>query len=88
MTMSFTTRRRSTAEVFDKFPELLVAAIIRKQQIHLPRGSTGLEAGDQLLIAASDQADVETFMRAMAGSARWSSFSPCFGSLQILLIAR
>src|SRR6516162_8163628 len=29
---------RKIVEVFEKFPELLVVAIIRKQQIQLPRG--------------------------------------------------
>jgi CIC family chloride channel protein len=52
---------RRIAEVFEKFPELLVVAIIRKLQIQLPRGSSLLEAGDQLLIAASEAKSVQVF---------------------------
>jgi Trk K+ transport system NAD-binding subunit len=52
---------RRIAEVFEKFPELLVVAIIRKLQIQLPRGSSLLEAGDQLLIAASETKSVQVF---------------------------
>ena len=58
---------RSIAEVFDQFPELVVVAIIHKQQIQLPRGSSRLEGGDQLLIAASDTTSIEAFNNA-AGS--------------------
>ena len=53
------------AEVFDKFPELLVVAIIRKHQIELPRGSSRLEPGDQLLIAANETKSVEAFSKAI-----------------------
>src|SRR5262249_51779503 len=53
------------AEVFEKFPELLVVAIIRKLQIQLPRGSSLLEAGDQLLIAASEASTVDAFKNAV-----------------------
>jgi hypothetical protein len=56
---------RTIAEVFDKFPELLVVAIIRKHQIELPRGSSRLEPGDQLLIAANDTKSVEAFSKAI-----------------------
>jgi len=52
---------RKIVEVFEKFPELLVVAIIRKQQIQLPRGSSRLEAGDQLLIAAGETSSVDAF---------------------------
>jgi CIC family chloride channel protein len=54
---------RSIAEVFDRFPELLAVAIIRDQQIQLPRGSTRLEGGDQLLVAASETTSLEAFKR-------------------------
>ncbi|HEX9454289.1 MAG TPA: TrkA C-terminal domain-containing protein, partial [Candidatus Binatia bacterium] len=57
---------RSIAEVFDQFPELVVVAIIHKEQIQLPRGTARLEGGDQLLIAASERTSVEAFMKAMA----------------------
>jgi len=53
------------AEVFDKFPELLVVAIIRKHQIELPRGSSRLDPGDQLLIAANETKSVEAFSKAI-----------------------
>lgn len=52
---------RSIAEVFERFPELLAVAIIRGQQIQLPRGSTRLAAGDQLLIVASEVKSIEVF---------------------------
>ena len=57
---------RKIAEVFDQFPELLVVAIIRKQEIQLPRGSSRLEAGDQLLIAANQRTSIEAFNKAIA----------------------
>jgi CIC family chloride channel protein len=57
---------RSVAEVFEQFPELLAVAIIRDQRIQLPRGSTQLDGGDQLLIAASETTPVEAFKRASA----------------------
>ena len=60
---------RSIAEVFDQFPELVVVAIIHKQQIQLPRGSSRLEGGDQLLIAASEIASAEVFKKAAASRA-------------------
>ena len=58
---------RSIAEVFDRFPELVVVAIIHKQQIQLPRKASRLKGGDQLLIAASDTTSIEGFKNA-AGS--------------------
>jgi chloride channel protein, CIC family len=60
---------RSIAEVFDQFPELVVVAIIHNQQIQLPRGSSRLEGGDQLLIAASEMTSVEAFKKAVASGA-------------------
>jgi CIC family chloride channel protein len=52
---------QTIAEVFEHFPELLAVAIIRDHNIHLPRGSTELKSGDQLLIAASETTTVEAF---------------------------
>jgi Trk K+ transport system NAD-binding subunit len=54
---------RVIADVFEQFPELLAVAIIRDHQVHLPRGSTRLAGGDQLLIVASGTASVDTFSR-------------------------
>lgn len=56
---------RTVAEVFDQHPELLLVAIIRKQQIQLPRGPSRIEAGDQLLIAASEASNINAFNNAM-----------------------
>lgn len=61
---------RSIAEVFDQFPELVVVAIIHREQIQLPRGTARLEGGDQLLIAASERTNVEAFMKSMARRAQ------------------
>jgi len=58
---------QTIAEVFERFPELLAVAIIRDQHIELPRGSTRLEGGDQLLIVASETITVEAFKQ-LAGS--------------------
>ena len=58
---------RTIEEVFEPFPELLAVAIIRDQQIHLPRGSTRMQAGDQLLIAANETASLQAFKQ-LAGS--------------------
>jgi chloride channel protein, CIC family len=52
---------RNIADVFDSFPELLAVAIIRDDGVHLPRGSTRIEGGDQLLIVASAMTSVESF---------------------------
>jgi CIC family chloride channel protein len=52
---------RNIAEVFDSFPELLAVAIIRDDGVHLPRGSTRIESGDQLLIVANAMTSVESF---------------------------
>jgi chloride channel protein, CIC family len=54
---------RVIADVFEQFPELLAVAIIRDHQVHLPRGSTCLAGGDQLLMVASGTASVDTFSR-------------------------
>ena len=59
---------RSIADIFDQFPELVVVAIIHKQQIQLPRGSSRIEAGDQLLMAASEIMSAEAFQKAVAGT--------------------
>ena len=52
---------RVIADVFEQFPELLAVAIIRDQHVELPRGSTRLAGGDQLLIVASGTASVDAF---------------------------
>ena len=59
---------RSIAAIFDQFPELVVVAIIHKQQIQLPRGSSRIEGGDQLLMAASEIMSAEAFQKAVAGT--------------------
>jgi len=58
---------RSVAEVFERFPELLAVAIIRDQQIQLPRGSTRILGGDQLLIVANETTSVDTFKQLALG---------------------
>jgi CIC family chloride channel protein len=65
---SSTIAGRTVAEVFDRFPELLAVAIIRDQQVQLPRGSTELIGGDQILIAAGDTRSVEDFKRTAASA--------------------
>jgi CIC family chloride channel protein len=60
---------RTVADVFERFPELLAVAIIRNQHIQLPRGSTLVRGGDQLLIAGNDTTSIEAFKR-LAGEAR------------------
>jgi CIC family chloride channel protein len=54
---------RAIADVFEQFPDLLAVAIIRDQQVQLPRGSTRLASGDQLLIAANGAANPDAFER-------------------------
>ena len=61
---------RSIAEVFDQFPELLAVAVIRGKEIHLPRGSTRLKNGDQLLIVASEPTAVDKFKKLAGSSSR------------------
>ncbi len=57
----------SIAEVFERFPELVAVAIISGEQAKLPRGSTRLEAGDQILVAAANAENVEK-LRAVANA--------------------
>jgi CIC family chloride channel protein len=57
----------TVAEVFERFPELLAVAIIRNQHIELPRGSSRLEGGDQLLLVATGRREFEAFERAARG---------------------
>ena len=57
----------SIAEVFERFPELVAVAIISGNQAKLPRGSTRLEAGDQILVAAANAENVEK-LRAVANA--------------------
>jgi Trk K+ transport system NAD-binding subunit len=60
-------QNRIIAEVFERFPELLAVVIIRDQQIQLPRGSTRIQGGDQLLVVASETTSIESFKQ-LAGS--------------------
>lgn len=53
----------SIAEVFEKFPDLVAVAVIRDHLVKLPRGSTRIEAKDQLLIAGDEPGTVETFKK-------------------------
>jgi chloride channel protein, CIC family len=53
--------RRTIADIFERFPEFVAVAIIRGQQVQLPRGSSRVEGGDQLLIVASEGAKPEIF---------------------------
>jgi CIC family chloride channel protein len=59
---------RTVAEVFDQFPQLLAVAIIRDERVQLPRGSTKLVAGDQVLVAANESRSAERFKQAAAGA--------------------
>jgi CIC family chloride channel protein len=52
---------QTIAEVFERFPELLAVAIIRDQHIELPRGSSRLDGGDQLLIVATGAREFQAF---------------------------
>jgi CIC family chloride channel protein len=52
---------QTIAEVFERFPELLAVAIIRGQHIELPRGSSRLDGGDQLLIVATGAREFHAF---------------------------
>jgi CIC family chloride channel protein len=54
---------RTIADIFDQFPDLVAVAVIRDQQVQLPRGGTRLEGGDQLLIAGEANKTIETFQR-------------------------
>jgi CIC family chloride channel protein len=50
---------QSIGGVFERFPELLAVAIIRGQQILLPRGSTVIRGGDQLLVVTNEMTSAE-----------------------------
>jgi CIC family chloride channel protein len=54
---------RSVGDVFDRFPELLPVAIIREQEIQLPRGTARIQGGDQLLVVASAASHFEQFRK-------------------------
>ncbi len=58
---------QTIAEIFEHCPQLIAVAIIRDQKVQLPRGSTAVNAGDQLLVASTDAASVEPFRR-LAGA--------------------
>ncbi|HEX9271000.1 MAG TPA: chloride channel protein [Candidatus Binatia bacterium] len=54
---------RRIEETFEQFPDLVAAAIIRDQRVELPRGSTCLQAKDQLLIVTNETNSLDTFIR-------------------------
>jgi CIC family chloride channel protein len=60
---------RTVAEVFEDFPELVAVAIITGPQVRLPRGQTLLAAGDQVLVASSSNASIESLSRLAGGAA-------------------
>lgn len=51
------------ADIFERFPDLVAVAVIRGSFVKLPRGSTLLEANDQMLIAADEPKSVESFKK-------------------------
>ena len=59
---------RLIADIFEQFPDILAVAIIRDQQVQLPRGSTRLASGDQLLIAAGEGTNVKAFSALASGA--------------------
>lgn len=59
---------RLIADIFEQFPNLLAVAIIRDQQVQLPRGPTRIASGDQLLIAASGDTNFEAFEELASGN--------------------
>lgn len=50
---------RSMAEVFESLPDLVVIAVIRKNVVLVPRGTTHLLARDQLLIASATGSSID-----------------------------
>jgi Trk K+ transport system NAD-binding subunit len=52
---------QTVADIFERFPELLAVAIIRNHHIELPRGSSRLEGGDQLLLVATGTREFDVF---------------------------
>jgi CIC family chloride channel protein len=46
----------SVAQAFREFEDLVAVAVIRNQQMILPRGATILEVGDRILLAGSNSA--------------------------------
>lgn len=57
---------RTVAEVFRDFADLVAVAVIRDQSVLVPRGTTRLEAKDQLLIATGTAENIEV-IRGLAG---------------------
>lgn len=45
---------QTVVQVFGKFADLVAVAVIRDQQVQLPKDVTRLEAGDQLIVAATE----------------------------------
>lgn len=60
---------QTVAEVFGDFSSLVVVAVIREQIVMVPRGTTVLKAGDQLLIAAREMEKLQ-IMRRLAEEAQ------------------
>jgi len=50
---------RTVAETFSEFPNLVLVAVIRDNQVTVPRGATVLSLGDRLLIAADAAAKIQ-----------------------------
>ena len=74
-----TLANRLISDIFEQFPDLLAVAIIRDQQVQLPRGSTRLASGDQLLIAAGEATNIKAFS-ALASGGDLSRHNVCTGS--------
>jgi len=58
---------QTVAQVFGKFADLVAVAVIRDQQVQLPKGVTRLEAGDQLIVAATEAKGAGVFRRLAEG---------------------
>jgi len=46
----------TVAEAFGEYPNLILVAVIRDNQVTVPRGASVLSVGDRLLIAADEAA--------------------------------
>jgi CIC family chloride channel protein len=64
---------RVIADVFEQFPDLLAVAIIRDQQVELPRGSTCLQTKDQLLIVTNETKSLDAFIQLAGGDVNKSN---------------
>jgi len=54
---------RTIADISEQIPDFVAVAILRRQQIQLPRGSSRIEANDRLLVVAAESARLEIFER-------------------------